>query len=55
MLGGYSYYLYNILQICYKQKFKGWGKKRTGHFAYWCNKVFGGKLTLLEVIIFQTP
>ena len=48
MLEGYSYYLYNILQICYKQKFKGWGRKKTGYFALWCHRLFGGKLTLLE-------
>ena len=43
-----SSYLYNFLQIFYEKSFKGWGRKKTGLFALWCHKMFGGKLTLLE-------
>lgn len=43
-----SSYIYNIFSIIYKQNFKGWGRKKTGCFAFWCHKMFGGKLTLQE-------
>jgi capsular polysaccharide export protein len=41
-------YIYNILQIFTAKDFKGWGQKNTGKFAFFCNKIFKGKLTLLE-------
>lgn len=31
-----------------KKQFKGWGRRRTGRFASWCQKTFGGTVTLLE-------
>ena len=43
-----SSYLYNFLQIFYEKSFKGWGRKKTGLFALWCHKKFGGNLRLLE-------
>ncbi|WP_226966448.1 hypothetical protein [Sulfurimonas sediminis] len=43
-----SSYIYNICQIFSKKEFRGWGRKKTGNFALWCHKTFGGKLTLLE-------
>ena len=46
---GSNYYLHNISQCIYREKhFQGWGRKRTGRFALWCSKLFGGKLTLME-------
>ena len=46
---GLGYYVRNLEQIFYKNRiYKGWGRKRTGRFALWCNKRFAGKLTLLE-------
>lgn len=48
MLNGYLFYINNIFQIFTKKNFKGWGRKRTGRFALWCHKTFGGNLTLLE-------
>lgn len=48
MLNGYLFYINNIFQIFTKKNFKGWGRKRTGRFASWCHKTFGGHLTLLE-------
>jgi len=41
-------YLYNIVQIFSQKNFRGWGRKKTGRFALWCHKTFGGNLTLLE-------
>lgn len=38
----------NILEVWSSHRFKGWGRKRTGRFAVWCYKTFGGTLTLLE-------
>lgn len=48
MIRGYLYYFRNISAIFGKRHFKGWGRKRTGKFALWCHKNFGGKQTLLE-------
>lgn len=48
MLNGYLFYLHNIFQIVYKKKFLGWGRKKTGRFASWCHKNFGGNVTLVE-------
>ena len=47
-MSGYLFYINNIFQIITKKNFKGWGRKRTGRFALWCHKTFGGNLTLLE-------
>jgi len=43
-----STYIYNIFQIPASKHFKGWGRKKTGRFALWCHKQFGGTLTLQE-------
>jgi len=43
-----STYIYNIFQILTSKHFKGWGRKKTGRFALWCHKQFGGTLTLQE-------
>ena len=43
-----KYYLLNILQIFLYKNFRGWGRKKTGRFARWCHRTFGGSLTLLE-------
>lgn len=43
-----STYIYNLFQIVTTKNFKGWGRKKTGHFALWCYKKFGGTLTLQE-------
>ena len=48
MVSGYWYYFYNTVQIFTYRNFQGWGRKKTGRFALWCHKTFGGKLTLLE-------
>ena len=48
MKSGYLYYVGNFYQIVTNKHFKGWGRKRTGRFAEWCHKRFGGRLTLLE-------
>ena len=45
---GYKFYINNIIQIFTAKNFKGWGRKRTGCFALWCHKNFGGTLILLE-------
>lgn len=45
---GYLFYAFNIFQIFFKKEFRGWGRKKTGRFASWCHKNFGGSLTLLE-------
>jgi len=45
---GYLYYFSNILSIFSTKDFKGWGRKKTGKFALWCKKTFGGKVTLYE-------
>jgi capsular polysaccharide export protein len=47
-IGGYLYYFENVIQIFTDRHFKGWGRKRTGRFASWCHKIFGGELLLLE-------
>lgn len=41
-------YFYNIFQIFFKKEFKGWGRKKTGRFAAWCYRSFGGTLILQE-------
>jgi len=43
-----NYYFHNIFNIVYGKSFKGWGRKRTGLFALWCYKTFGGELMLNE-------
>jgi len=44
-----NYYLHNIGQCVFRKKhFQGWGRKRTGKFALFCYKIFGGKLLLME-------
>lgn len=45
---GFLYYISNILQLFYKREFRGWGRKCSGRFAFWCYKAFGGSLTLQE-------
>jgi len=42
------YYVENLYQIIGSQNFKGWGRKKTGRFAQWCQQKFGGSLTLYE-------
>lgn len=37
-----------MINLFAHNNFVGWGRKRTGRFALWCHKIFGGKLTLLE-------
>jgi len=45
----YYFYIKNILSLLFQTlKFEGWGRKKTGRFAVWCHKKFGGDLTLLE-------
>ncbi len=48
MFSGYLYYIKNLFHIATNKNFKGWGRKKTGRFALWCHKKFGGTLTLLE-------
>jgi len=48
MLKGYLFYIQNILQIVTFKKFRGWARKKTGRFALWCYKTFGGSITLQE-------
>jgi capsule polysaccharide export protein KpsC/LpsZ len=43
-----SKYIYNLFQVFTKKQFKGWGRKKTGRFAAWCHKKFGGTLMLQE-------
>ncbi len=43
-----SSYLVNIYAVFTTKQFKGWGRKKTGRFASWCQKTFGGSVTLLE-------
>lgn len=45
---GYLYYFLNLLSIFSTKNFQGWGKKKTGRFALWCHKTFGGEVTLFE-------
>lgn len=42
------FYVLNILAIFSNKKFKGWGRKKTGEFAYQCHKKFGGKIIRYE-------
>ncbi len=48
MSKGYIYYFQNLFQIFTTKYFKGWGRKKTGRFASWCQQTFGGHVTLLE-------
>ncbi|WP_243830509.1 capsule polysaccharide transporter [Allofrancisella inopinata] len=48
MLYSYRYYINNFLQLFYKSKFAGWGRKKTGRLALWCYRRFGGSVRLLE-------
>lgn len=43
-----SFHFKNIKSIFGNKEFIGWGRKRSGIFAMWCHKIFGGKLTLRE-------
>ncbi|MDO6828654.1 glycosyltransferase [Poseidonibacter sp. 1_MG-2023] len=43
-----NFYTYNIFEIFSSKVFQGWGRKKTGKFALWCHKNFGGTLTLQE-------
>ena len=45
---GILFYIKNITAILSNNNFTGWGRKRTGRFAVWCHKKFGGSLKLLE-------
>jgi capsular polysaccharide export protein len=47
-LNGLFFYITNITAIFTNKKYKGWGRKKTGRFALWCQKTFGGHVTLLE-------
>ncbi len=47
-MNGLQYYINNLFAIFLNKKYKGWGRKRTGRFALWCQQKFGGSLTLLE-------
>ena len=47
-MSGLIFYVKSTVSIFTNQNFKGWGRKKTGRFSLRCNKVFGGKLTLLE-------
>jgi len=48
MQNGYLFYFNNIVDIFKDKNFRGWGRKRTGRFAQWCYKVFGGSITFVE-------
>ncbi|MBK2028508.1 capsule polysaccharide transporter [Francisella noatunensis] len=48
MLYRYRYYINNFLQLFYKRKFAGWGRKKTGRLALWCHAKFGGTVRLYE-------
>ena len=48
MANGYSFYWDNVISIFSNGNFKGWGRKRTGYFASWCHRTFGGELILFE-------
>ncbi|XSZ47616.1 hypothetical protein ACP8HZ_04050 [Francisella noatunensis] len=48
MLYRYRYYINNFLQLFYKRKFAGWGRKKTGQLALWCHAKFGGTVRLYE-------
>ncbi len=45
---GLKCYLLNIIAVFFDKQYKGWGRKKTGRFAAWCHRTFGGDLTLLE-------
>jgi len=44
-----NFYLYNLMTLVRGRRiFRGWGRKRSGKFAVWCRRVFGGKVLLME-------
>jgi capsular polysaccharide export protein len=45
---GYLFYLINFISIFTNKSFSGWGRKKTGRFALYCYKKFGGNLILKE-------
>jgi capsular polysaccharide export protein len=45
---GYFYYVSNIISFFGSKEFEGWGRKKTGNFALWCHRNFGGKMILHE-------
>ena len=46
---GLKYYVHNLRELFSKDpSYRGWGRKRSGHFAVWCHKNFPGEVTLLE-------
>lgn len=45
---GILYYSHNIFNIIYKKHFIAWGRKCCERFASWCQKRFGGTVTLYE-------
>ncbi|MEY8715432.1 capsule polysaccharide transporter [Francisella philomiragia] len=48
MLYRYRYYINSLLQLFYKRRFAGWGRKKTGRLALWCHAKFGGTVRLYE-------
>ena len=44
----YKYYTSNIIAIFTTKQYRGWGRKQRGKFGLWCQKNFGGTLTLWE-------
>lgn len=44
----YGYYISNLLAMMSGRDYKGWGRKKSGKFALWCKKNFGGTVTLFE-------
>lgn len=47
-MNGYLFYIKNILSIFGNRKFYGWGRKKTGRFAYYLSAKFDGEFRLLE-------
>lgn len=41
-------YVVNIISIFNTKEYKGWGRKKTGRFAVWCQKNFSGRVILYE-------
>jgi len=44
----YKYYMSNLWAIFTTKNYSGWGRKQRGKFGLWCQKNFGGTLTLYE-------
>jgi capsular polysaccharide export protein len=42
------FYILNIVAIFSTKKFQGWGRKKTGEFAFSCYKKFGGQIIRYE-------